>query len=666
MSKTLPFLQSLIFKILFTVSVVTIIGLGILLYLIIETERKNILAERVRASELVAQPILYSIYEDMLNERADMARYLIAGLKTIPGVERVQVIRNNGVDEAFQNLDTIKEMESRLGSIRPEWIKGHATKADVRAEGIDTPEFKEAVEYINAAKGKSRYYTEQVEGQELLTYIALIEVEEGCVWCHGEAESARGFLMISTSLKEPYALIKQSRNRWLAYGSGIIIAISIVFLILLRTVLSKRMEQMTRISGEWGRGNLDVRMPASKKDELGMLAVSFNSMADSLKLHEEEIVRLYENMHRAKVEWERTFDSMDEMVLITDNNGIILRGNWAVARRLLTPFSEILGKSCFELFGETGKGELSESIKKTIDTKVAQTVEIEAPDPGGSLWVTSRPLSFNKNNEVATIIHVMTDVTALKKLTRLEEEKKRLEATDEFRGSLMSIVSHELRTHLTTIMGYIDLVRNRDVDEETKDEWLEIIHNESNRITGFMDEILDLTQTEALVELKKEDFDIVRLIKEIAEPFILRTTKHSFDIETSGKTINIYGNIGKISNIITNLIENAIKYSPEGGKILIKAEASDTGSIISVSDDGVGIPISDIKKVFNPFHRVDSDQTIAIKGTGLGLSICKAIIELHGGSIWAESQGEGKGSTIYFSLPSGKAKKKADKRPDKP
>jgi two-component system sensor histidine kinase VicK len=112
-----------------------------------------------------------------------------------------------------------------------------------------------------------------------------------------------------------------------------------------------------------------------------------------------------------------------------------------------------------------------------------------------------------------------------------------------------------------------------------------------------------------------------------------------------------YGNTGNIQNVIVNLLENAIKYSPEGGRVLIKLEHVDEDIMVSVADEGMGIPTGDIEKVFEPFHRADSSHEFSIKGTGLGLSISKAIIALHGGKIWAESGGEGKGTTFYFTLP---------------
>jgi PAS domain S-box-containing protein len=389
-----------------------------------------------------------------------------------------------------------------------------------------------------------------------------------------------------------------------------------------------------------------------KKDEFGTLARSFNSMADSRKDDQEEIIHLYEDVKTAKVEWERTFDAMEELVFIMDREGRILRANKALARRLETPLADIIGKHCFEVFHRLYERWEDCPIKKITRSKKPHVFEIEAPHLGGTFWTTIAPLSFDEKEAVSTLIHVMSDVTALKKVARLEAEKKRLEETDAFKNNLMSIVSHELRTHLSSIMGYVELLRLAAVDEETKTRWLEIVLKESDRMTDFMDEIVDLTKIEpGGVKLKKESFDMVQLAKKIAEPYIHRSREHTIELEMRSTLPLLNGNTGKIQNVIANLLENAVKYSPEGGRVVLRTERADNEIVVSVADEGMGISARDIEKVFEPFHRADTPHVFSILGTGLGLSISKAIITLHGGRIWAASEGEGKGATFYFTLP---------------
>jgi two-component system phosphate regulon sensor histidine kinase PhoR len=634
---------------------VIVSGFGLLIYMIIHNERQNVLEERVRATELMAEPILQSIYEDMVTERADHARYLIDRLKTVPEVERVQVIKANGFEEAFQDLKTIEAMEKRLGWLRPEWLTDHPSKIDVTAVGTETRGFKEALKLFDEERGERGYYLETSGGKELLTYVALIQAKQECNACHGAAEPARGFLMISTSLNEPYLLFEETRNRWLLYGAAVTITIVIISISLFVSFISsgaRRMKGMLAVSEEWRKGNLDVRMDVDEKDEFGILAKSFNSMADSLKADQEEIKGLYTDVNQAKIEWERTFDTMEELVVIMDSTGKILKANKAIGRRLNMHFNDIVDKNCFEVLHNLYERWHDCPIARITRTKRPHVFEIEAEHLGGTFWTTIAPLTFDSVGNVSTLIHVMTDVTALKRLTRLEGDKKLLEETDAFKNNLMSIVSHELRTHLSSIMGYIELLRSRRVDEETKGKWLEIVHKESDRLTSFMDEILDLARIKpGGVELTREGFDVVRLVEKVAEPYIHRSNSHTIGLDTPANLPLAYGNTGNIQNVIVNLLENAIKYSPEGGRVLIKLEHVDEDIMVSVADEGMGIPTGDIEKVFEPFHRADSSHEFSIKGTGLGLSISKAIIALHGGKIWAESGGEGKGTTFYFTLP---------------
>jgi two-component system phosphate regulon sensor histidine kinase PhoR len=573
----------------------------------------------------------------------------------VPEVERVQVIKANGFEEAFQDLKTIEAMEERLGGVRPEWLVDHPSKVDVTALGVKTRGFKEAIKLFNENRGDSGYYIEKNGGKELLTYVALIEAKKGCNACHGAAEPARGFLMISTSLNEPLLLFKETRNRWLVYGAAVTLTIVIISIALFVSFISsgaRRMKGMLAVSEEWRKGNLDVRMAVDEKDEFGTLAKSFNSMADSLKADQEEIKGLYTDVNQAKIAWERTFDTMEELVVIMDSGGKILKANKAIGRRLNMPCNNIVGKNCCEVLHNLYERWQDCPLARITHTKRPHVFEIEAEHLGGTFWTTLAPLTFDEEENVSTLIHVMTDVTALKRLTRLEGDKKLLEETDAFKNNLMSIVSHELRTHLSSIMGYIELLRSRSVDEGTKGKWLEIVHKESDRLTSFMDEILALARIKpGGLALTKEGFDVAKLVEKVAEPYIHRSNSHTIELDTPANLPLAYGNTGKIQNVIVNLLENAVKYSPEGGRVLIKLEHVDEGIMVSVADEGMGIPTDDIEKVFEPFHRADASHMFSIKGTGLGLSISKAIIALHGGRIWAESEGEGKGTTFLFTLP---------------
>lgn len=645
--------HSLIFK-LFIIVLVGIIGsFGFIIYEVIESERKDILDERLRASELMAWPILSSIYESMLDGNADHGRQLIDNLKKIKGVERIQVIRNNGIDEAFQDLKTIRTVKKRIGALKPAWLKDHPERDDVKAEGIENTNFKKAVKLFMDKKEDRFYYLENAVGKDIFTYVTVIEARKECQGCHGSAESARGFLMISTSLEEPYLLLEKNRRNWITYGVAVIIAVSLAFFLLLRLVLARRITEMINVSNEWGKGNLDASMPSEKKDELGVLGKAFNTMARSLKSRQEEVVRLYEAVRKAKDEWEKTFDSIEEMITIIDSDYRILRVNKAVERRLNKPLAEILGRNCHQVIYGIEDRCTGCLMEKVIETKVTQSVEIEIPKADGVFWVTTYPFTFDENGEVSTIIQVLTDVTHLKALVVTEMERKKLVDVSEFKSRVISTISHEIRNPLTSIMGYMELVQTKSVDEDTSRRWFEIVLNEARRIKKLADDLLDLSRVEAgKIEIEKGAFDMEALMRQVIESFIHHSDLHRIDLEISKPIPKVYGDREKILQVISNLLDNAIKYSPEGGNILLRADTVGGRVRVSVKDEGIGIPPEYIERIFESFERVESREAMAIKGIGIGLSICKTIIGFHGGRIWAKSV-VGKGSTFYITIPFG-------------
>ena len=198
------FRQGLKSKILNLTIGLTLIGFGVLIFLVIKEEEKSLLRERLKASELMAQPILHTIYKDMLDERADMPRFLIEGLKTIKGVERVQLIRSNGVEEAFQDYKTLNAVKAEFGEIKPEWVVDHPNKLNNVARGIHNPDFKKALQGFNGGGKQAVYYIESEGDRSLFNYLVPIEYRPKCSSCHEHEEAARGALMITTSLDEMY------------------------------------------------------------------------------------------------------------------------------------------------------------------------------------------------------------------------------------------------------------------------------------------------------------------------------------------------------------------------------------------------------------------------------------------------------------------------------
>jgi len=255
------------------------------------------------------------------------------------------------------------------------------------------------------------------------------------------------------------------------------------------------------------------------------------------------------------------------------------------------------------------------------------------------------------------LLQAIADYTAIviekSQLTKEAEEARALHEADRLRSQFISSVSHELRTPLTLIKGYATSLLRQNVswDENTQREFLLVIDEKTDELRDLIDKLLLSAKLEAgALKLEKEPLLISRLAQKIVEEIGPRAKKHKFTIKFAPSLPVIEADVRCIEQVLRNLIENAIKYSPEGGKIVISGEVKDSKIIASVSDEGIGIPPEHRDKVFERFHRVDNPLTSGVPGSGLGLSIVKGHIEAHGGEVWLESM-VGKGSQFYFSLP---------------
>ncbi|MFQ5735922.1 MAG: methyl-accepting chemotaxis protein [Thermodesulfobacteriota bacterium] len=300
------FRQGLKSKILTLTIGLSLIGFGLLLYLVIKEEEKSLLRERLKASELMAQPILHTIYKDMLEERADMPRFLIEGLKTIKGVERVQLIRANGVEEAFKDHKTLKAVEKEYGEIKPEWTVDHLNNLNNVARGIQNQEFKKALQAFKKGKRDSVYYIEKEGDRSIFTYLVPIRARPKCASCHVHEEAARGVLMISTSLDEMYGLLAGSRNKWILYGVLTVAATTVLLGLLVSGVITRPVDRtvdMLKAIAE-GKGDLTKRLEVTSDDEIGMLGSWFNKFVDGMQNMVKEIFGISREVSAASNEIE--------------------------------------------------------------------------------------------------------------------------------------------------------------------------------------------------------------------------------------------------------------------------------------------------------------------------------------------------------------------------
>jgi signal transduction histidine kinase len=234
----------------------------------------------------------------------------------------------------------------------------------------------------------------------------------------------------------------------------------------------------------------------------------------------------------------------------------------------------------------------------------------------------------------------------------LEEQNQRLRESERLKSELVSIVSHEIRTPLASILGFTSVLLQRDVSAEDRRRFLEIIGTEARRLTALLDEFLDVQRLEGgPLELRLSEVDVSALVRTQVALFSAESDKHWLELHLPDDPLVVEGDAGRLAQVFSNLISNAIKYSPEGGPVEVSGEQENGIVRIRVRDEGFGIPPEAHDRIFTKFYR-GTAASRGIAGSGLGLALARSVVEAHGGSIEFEST-VGEGTLFSVELPMG-------------
>ncbi|GAB7232262.1 cell wall metabolism sensor histidine kinase WalK [Facklamia hominis] len=395
------------------------------------------------------------------------------------------------------------------------------------------------------------------------------------------------------------------------------------------TPIENMRQQAVRIS----EGVYDFPAQVYGQDELGELAMTINELAVRVRDGQESI-------ESEKQRLDGVLRHMTDGVIGTDRRGNILLVNERALRLLNLYQNEAIGQPILKILGIDQDYKLTQFLKKDHEVLVYKTIEEQTSILKCEFSIIRRETGF-----VTGLVCVVQDVT--------EQEKNEQERRD-----FVSNVSHELRTPLTSIKSYSEaLVDGAWKDATIAPEFLEVIQSESNRMIRMIGNLLDLSKMDGgQIKLNYEFVDLKPLLNYILDrvEFTLDSApqKNKYQIVRQFTPKQIYVEIDqdRITQVVDNLMNNAMKYSPEGGKITVTLADDRDFVILSVTDQGMGIAQKDLPYVFDRFYRVDKARSRQQGGTGLGLAISKEVIELHGGRIWVESE-ENKGSTFSFALP---------------
>jgi NtrC-family two-component system sensor histidine kinase KinB len=420
------------------------------------------------------------------------------------------------------------------------------------------------------------------------------------------------------------------------------IAIGLGFSLVLSNLLVKPVREMVDATQKIAEGNYEIEISTRSEDELGRLTDEFNSMAKKLKgFHDLNI----EQIIAEKGKSEAIIRSIDDGIILVDAEFKVTGMN-PMARRILdlppdSPqnrhFLEVLeSEQLFNYIKESMESGKPPSIEEKQNLF---TVEKEGTRRHYQFSIT--PVRGKKGVLIGVVL-LLRDVTRLAELDRLKSE-------------FVMTASHELRTPLTSIGMSIDLLLEGATKKlnEKEQQLLSAAHEEVQRLKAFVSNLLDLSKIEAgKMEMELSSISIRVLFEKAATVFNAQKEEKAVDLSFSvpEELPNVRGDDNKITWVLTNLISNALRYTPSGGHINLSAESFGSSVQISVSDDGPGIPYEYQSKIFDKFVQVKSDK--AVGGSGLGLAICKEIVRAHGGTIWVDSV-PGSGSRFTFTLPIG-------------
>lgn len=256
-----------------------------------------------------------------------------------------------------------------------------------------------------------------------------------------------------------------------------------------------------------------------------------------------------------------------------------------------------------------------------------------------SVGLTYAPL-FDRENRLVNTIANVRDIT-------------RFRQAEEAKSTFISVVSHELKTPVSLIKGYASTLLRDDArwDQETISDGLVVIEEEADKLADLIENLLEASRAQSgFITLQKGEVRLDRLAERLVAKFSHQSDKHTFMVDFPSDFPVVDGDENRLRQVLTNLIGNAIKYSPAGGEVRISGTAMPDTVQIAVSDQGVGLPEEALTRIFERFYRVDDALTRKTQGAGLGLYIARSAVEAHGGEIWAESE-PGKGATFIFTLP---------------
>ncbi|MGB4599707.1 MAG: ATP-binding protein [Trichlorobacter sp.] len=487
--------------------------------------------------------------------------------------------------------------------------------SDVRADQVDSlenhrsrPEVQQA---LTAGSGSSLRYSDTL--RVTMLYVAV-------------AGNDTDGTVLRLALPLEYLEAAKRSLHTLLGGAGVaLLLLALIFSVLLSNLTSRPLRAMSEAAARFGAGERGVRMPVQGTDEVGYLGQVLNQMATRL---EDQMDNLASERQRLNA----ILHGMGEGVMVLNAQGVITLVNPAF-RNQLSLEGEVVGKSLVEICRHP---DLLQAYDQQRATGGEVMGEVALPASGKTLSTHWVPLVEHQGT--VAVFHDISDL-------------KRIEA---IRRDFVANASHELRTPVAVIKGYAETLLDGGLQDnpERSQQFVSIIASHAERLTNLINDILTLSKLESKeTALELFPLDVAGMLRKTRLLMEEHARQQGLSLTvTSPETLpRVMADHGRLEQVLLNLLDNAIKYTPAGGSVTIGAEQRGRQIAITVSDTGVGIPPKDLSRIFERFYRVDEARSREQGGTGLGLAIVKHIVQLHGGEVRVDSE-PGKGSSFTVLL----------------
>ncbi|MCV3315027.1 cell wall metabolism sensor histidine kinase WalK [Pediococcus ethanolidurans] len=604
MNKKTRFYQSINFKIALVFALLLMITLEIVGVIFVrQLEQQNLrqFKNQIQLGTYVDNEISEQLGKSNTTSANKQIQQIISDVNNT-NITEIRVIDNKGTVRAYSDLNE-------------QSIVGQKTTDQAIKNVIYNSRSYQQVNYDQG--NNNRYY---------ISIIPLISTS-------GNSNSVVGALYVRANLESVYSNVNKITLIFFVAASFAIV-VGLLLAIIISRAITRPIEEMKKQTMRIARGDYSGHVHVYGKDELGQLASAINNLS----------VRVEEAQESTESE-QRRLDSvlahMTDGVIATDRRGRITIVNDMALDFLSADAEHTAGKLILDVLDIRTTYTLRELLENQDDIVLDFSTKTQDLILHASFALIQRESGF-----ISGLVCVLHDVTEQQKI-------------DQDRKQFVSNVSHELRTPLTSLKSYIEaLTDGAWKDPKVAPQFLKVTQDETDRMIRMINDLLSLSRMDSgTAKLDLELINLNELFNHVLDRFdmILKTDdnpdkNYTIKREFTRRDLWVEVDTDKFQQVLDNLMNNAIKYSPDGGQITCRLLETHNHVILNVSDQGLGIPKKDLTHVFDRFYRVDKARSRAQGGTGLGLAISKEIISMHGGRIWVDSK-EGRGSIFYISLP---------------